>query len=139
MNEQRMLEQLPHRFGLSKNLDNVSVELNSLQFSHLSLRELAKGLDDHGDRCLAAHLACLIAGISRNPGDLMDINEAERSAYRELVEILELSSDELNEIEWSVRQELSRGHSLFRLIGDVLFGAGCWPDSSLMSNDLHEF
>ena len=77
-----------------------------------------------------------MAGVSRNPGDTQDINADERSAYRELLDCLSLSQDQLNEIEWSARLELKQGKNLVQLIGDALFGEAGWPDPSLMGPEI---
>ena len=100
------------------------------------LSSLGKQLTTHGDRCLAARIAGLVAGISRNPDDQQDINADERSAYRELIETLNLENNELEEIEFCVRQQLSEGKSLLQTIGDVLFGKDQWPDEVLLSMNL---
>ena len=95
-------------------------------------QSLAQQLSTAGDRCLAARIAGLVAGVSRNPGDQQDINALERTAYRELIAALGLETSELEEIEWSVRQELSQEKSLLQRIGDALFGQGAWPDPQTM-------
>ena len=45
-------------------------------------------------------------------------------------------NNELEEIEFSVRQQLSEGKSLLQTIGDVLFGKDQWPDEVLLSMNL---
>ena len=80
----------------------------------------------------AARIAGLVAGVSRNPDDQQDINADERSAYRELINSLQLENNELEEIEFSVRQELTEGKSLLQIIGDALFGKGSWPDQDIL-------
>ena len=52
-----------------------------------------------------ARVACLIAGVSRNPGDDHDFNQDERSAYRELITTLNLSEQELRDIEWAAHED----------------------------------
>ena len=54
-------------------------------------------------------IAGLVAGSSRNPGDMKDINDDERVAYCELISALSLEENILEEIEWSVREELGKG------------------------------
>jgi hypothetical protein len=77
-----------------------------------------------------------VAGVSRNPEDQQDINADERTAYRELIETLNLDNNELEEIEFSVRQQLSEGKSVLQTIGDALFGKDQWPDEALLSMNL---
>lgn len=97
---------------------------------------LASQLISHGDRCTAARVACLIAGVSRNPGDEHDFNQDERSAYRELITTLNLSEQELRDIEWAAREELKQGKSLVQLIQDTLFETGEWPSPSLLGPEI---
>jgi hypothetical protein len=52
-----------------------------------------------------------VAGVSRNPEDQQDINADESTEYRELIETLNLENNELEEIEFSVREQLSEGQS----------------------------
>ena len=77
-----------------------------------------------------------MAGVSRNPDDSEDINPDERRAYRALLAALNLSDDELNEIEWSAQQELKQGRPLIRMIMDSVFGPGSWPDPSLLPPEI---
>ena len=122
--EEKMILDLPERLGLAAVPRITQVNLPQLS-------SLGKQLSTHGDRCLAARIAGLVAGISRNPEDQQDINADERSAYRELIETLNLENSELEEIEFSVRQQLSEGKSLLQTIGDALFGIDQWPDEAL--------
>ena len=127
--EEKMILDLPDRLGLTAVPRITQVNLPKLS-------SLGKQLTTHGDRCLAARIAGLVAGVSRNPEDQQDINANERSAYRELIETLNLENNELEEIEFSVRQQLSEGKSLLQTIGDVLFGKDQWPDEVLLSMNL---
>ena len=113
--EEKMILGLPDRLGL-KAVPQITQE------NLPELSSLGKQLSSHGDRCLAARIAGLVAGVSRNPDDQQDINADERTAYRELIETLSLEESELEEIEFSIRQELSEGKSLMQTIGDALFG-----------------
>ena len=122
--EEKMILDLPDRLGLTAVPRITQVNLPKLS-------SLGKQLTTHGDRCLAARIAGLVAGVSRNPDDQQDINADERSAYRELIETLNLENNELEEIEFSVRQQLSEGKSLLQTIGDVIFGKDQWPDEAL--------
>ena len=123
--EERMIQGLPERLGL-KAVPRLTQE------SLPPLSSLGKQLSSHGDRCLAARIAGLVAGVSRNPDDQQDINADERSAYRELINSLQLENNELEEIEFSVRKELTEGKSLLQIIGDALFGKGSWPDQDIL-------
>ncbi len=127
--EEAMILELPQRLGLDSS--GIASTQNTLE-----LVTLGRSLQDHGDRCLAARIACLVAGVSRNPGDLSDINTDERASYRDLTNTLNLSEEELAEIEWSAQEELKQGKSLLQLIGDALFGTGSWPDPSLMGPEI---
>jgi len=122
--EEKMILELPDRLGLT-----AVPRINQVNLPPLS--SLGKQLTTHGDRCLAARIAGLVAGVSRNPEDQQDINADERTAYRELINTLNLEDNELEEIEFSVRQQLSEGKSLLQTIGDALFGKDQWPDEAL--------
>ena len=122
--EEKMILELPDRLGLT-----AVPRINQVNLPPLS--SLGKQLTTHGDRCLAARIAGLVAGVSRNPEDQQDINADERTAYRELINTLNLEDNELEEIEFSVRQQLSEGKSLLQIIEDALFGKDQWPDEAL--------
>ncbi len=115
--EESLIRELPQRLGIS----STAVPIGE---HRPSMAAMAAKLESHGDRCLAVRIACLVAGVSRNPGDDVDINAEERSSYRELLAALHLPDHELAEIEWSAREELKQGKPLLQLIGDVLFGEG---------------
>ena len=100
-----------------------------------SLNELAKLLTNHTDQCTAVRVACLVAGVSRNPGDDSDINAKERTAYRELIAALQMSEEELNEIQWAVKEELQQKSSLLNVILDAIYGKDGWPDQALLPPD----
>jgi len=127
--EEKMILDLPDRLGLT-----AVPRITQTNLPQLS--SLGKQLSTHGDRCLAARIAGLVAGVSRNPEDQQDINVDERTAYRELIETLNLDNNELEEIEFSVRQQLSESKSLLQTIGDALFGKDQWPDEALLSMNL---
>ena len=124
--EAQLIRDLPERLGL----DTVP-RLNNQQLP--SLTELADQLETEGDRCLAARIAGLVAASSRNPGDQQDINLKERTAYRELIDTLNLTSEQLQEIEWSVREDLRQEKSLLKIIGEILLGQTGWPDQELLN------
>ena len=127
--EAQMIQDLPQRLGLPSTTEIAARPLPTLV-------TLAGQLSSEAERCMAARIAYLVAGVSRNPGDTQDINADERSAYRELLDCLSLGQDQLNEIEWSARLELKQGKNLVQLIGDALFGEAGWPDPSLMGPEI---
>ena len=127
--EEKMILALPDRLGL-KAVPRIT------QKNLPELADLGKQLSSHGDRCLAARIAGLVAGVSRNPEDQRDINADERTAYRELIATLKLEESELEEIEFSVRQQLSESQSLLKTIGDALFGKDAWPNEALLAMNL---
>ena len=59
-----------------------------------------------------------------------------RTAYRDLIATLKLEESELEEIEFSVRQQLSESQSLLKTIGDALFGKDAWPNEALLAMNL---
>ena len=127
--EQQLLAELPKRVGFES---NPGIDRSEMP----SMAALASQLISHSDRCTAARVACLIVGVSRNPGDDHDFNQDERSAYRELITTLNLSEQELRDIEWAAREELKQGKPLVQLIQDTLFGTGEWPSPSLMGPEI---
>ena len=127
--EEKMILALPDRLGL-KAVPRITQE------NLPELADLGKQLSSHGDRCLAARIAGLVAGVSRNPEDQRDINADERTAYRDLIATLKLEESELEEIEFSVRQQLSESQSLLKTIGDALFGKDAWPNEALLAMNL---
>ena len=127
--EEKMILALPDRLGL-KAVPRITQE------NLPELADLGKQLSSHGDRCLAARIAGLVAGVSRNPEDQRDINADERKAYRDLIATLKLEESELEEIEFSVRQQLSESQSLLQTIGDALFGKDAWPNEALLAMNL---
>lgn len=130
--EERLLKELPERLFIDEGAAADVVERSVIQ---QSLTELAKSLTNHNDQCAAARVACLIAGVSRNPGDESDINSKERHAYRELIEALQLSEDDLNEIQWAAKEELQQKRSILNVILDAIYGKDGWPDQSLLPPD----
>ena len=124
--EAQLIKDLQEYLGL----DTVP-RLNNQQLP--SLTKLADQLETEGDRCLAARIAGLIAASSRNPGDQQDINLKERTAYRELIAALNLTSEQLQEIEWCVREDLRKEKSLLQIIGAILLGKTGWPDLELLN------
>ena len=130
--EERLLKELPERLFIDEGAAADVVERSVIQ---QSLTELAKSLTNHNDQCAAVRVACLIAGVSRNPGDESDINSKERHAYRELIEALQLSEDDLNEIQWAAKEELQQKRSILNVILDAIYGKDGWPDQSLLPPD----
>ena len=127
--EEKMILGLPDQLGLK-----AAPRMTQENLPKLS--NLGKQLSSHGDRCLAARIAGLVAGVSRNTEDQRDINADERTAYRDLIATLKLEESELEEIEFSVRQQLSESQSLLKTIGDALFGKDAWPNEALLAMNL---
>ena len=129
--EQQLLAELPKRVGFES---NPGIDRSEMP----SMAALASQLISHGDRC-TAHVWPVSSPVSRNPGDDHDFNQDERSAYRELITTLNLSEQELRDIEWAAREELKQGKPLVQLIQDTLFGTGEWPSPSLMGPEIPGF
>lgn len=127
--EDRLLNDLPDRLYLEESVPDYRP--NQPQ----SLTELAKLLTNHTDQCTAVRVACLVAGVSRNPGDNSDINAKERSAFRELIASFQISEEELNEIQWAAQKELQEKPSLLNMILDAIYGKDGWPDQALLPPD----
>ena len=127
--EDRMLNDLPDRLYLEESVPDHRP--NQPQ----SLTQLAKLLINHTDQCTAVRVACLVAGVSRNPGDNSDINAKERSAFRELIAAFQISEEELNEIQWAAQKELQEKPSLLNMILDAIYGKDGWPDQALLPPD----
>ncbi|QNI88726.1 TerB family tellurite resistance protein [Synechococcus sp. ROS8604] len=127
--EDRLLKDLPGRLYLEEATPDDRP--NRPQ----SLTELATLLTNHTDQCTAVRVACLVAGVSRNPGDESDINPKERLAYRELIEALQVSDEELSEIQWAAKEELQQKRSLLNVILDAIYGKDGWPDQALLPPD----
>ena len=70
--EEQLIMELPKRLGLDA---EAGIDRQALP----SLTSLAQQMTTAGDRCLAARIAALVAGVSRNPGDKQDINPLERT------------------------------------------------------------
>ena len=134
--EKRFIDSLPERFGFNEQREMSFTATKNGDFDNMRMCDLASQLVDHGDKCLAVRLACLVAASSRNHGDHSDINSSERSAYRELIEVISLSADELSEIEWSARQEIQKGKPLIKIITDMVIGDLGWPDPTLMGPEI---
>ena len=127
--EDRLLKDLPERLYLEENTADYRPHQPQ------SLTELAKLLINHTDQCTAVRVACLVAGVSRNQGDDSDINAKERTAYRELIAALQVSEEELSEIQWAVKEELQQKSSLLNVILDAIYGKDGWPDQALLPPD----
>ncbi|AII48135.1 hypothetical protein KR52_03050 [Synechococcus sp. KORDI-52] len=107
--EKDLILDLPNRHGLSA---GEPMDLNHLP----SLTELAQRLENPGDKALAARIAGLVAGVSKNTAEEENINSQEREAYRELLAALNLPEQEIAEIEWSVKKDLQKGRSWAEII-----------------------
>ena len=127
--EDRLLKDLPERLYLEDPTPDYRPHQSQ------SLNELAKLLTNHTDQCTAVRVACLVAGVSRNPGDDSDINAKERTAYRELIAALQVPEEELSEIQWAAKEELQQKPSLLNVILDAIYGKDGWPNQALLPPD----
>ena len=73
-------------------------------------------------------MAYLVAAVSRQPRDRLKINVDEQRVIQELLQELNLSKDELEEIESSAMQELNQNRSPIKLVMDLIFGDEKLPD-----------
>ena len=122
--EEQLIRDLPNQIAVSRSDE----PLHASEGSTLSLKELTGALISHEDRCLAARVAYLVAAVSRQPRDRHKINSDERRVYKELVQELNLSQDDIEGIEVSATQELNQNRSPIRLIMDLIFGDEILPD-----------
>lgn len=118
--ERDLIIDLPNRLGLS-----TDMQVDELNMP--SMTELAQQIVSHGDKLLAARIAGLVAGVSKNTEDKDYINSQERLAYRELLSALKLTEQEIAEIEWSVKEELLKGQSLIEIMIKYI-NQGITPD-----------
>ena len=100
------------------------------------LQALVADLGDADGRQLAVKLAFQMACINQRPQDAGLINIAERRAYRQLLELLQLPDAAVEQAEWAGRQELQQQRSLREVLGAVLAGFGAWPTLEGQSGDL---
>ena len=99
-----MIRDLPHL--ISVDMDTIEDDLaDQAEASALSLKELVEALTSHEERCLAARVAYLVAAVSKQPRDRLRINVDEQRVIQELLQELNLSKDELKEIESLAIQE----------------------------------
>ena len=91
------------------------------------LDQLVAQLSGHDQRLALAKLAFEMACSSQDPGDTSPINNAERGAYRRLLEALDLPEAEVNEAEWAARQAMQEAPALLDRFNRILFGWGAWP------------
>ena len=123
--EEQLIRDLPNQIAGHVAEDDLVPLAES---STLSLKELAKGFENYDDRCLAARVAYLVAAVSRQPRDHQKINPEERLVYQELIQELNLSKEDLEDIESSATQELKQNRSPIRLVMDLIFGDEKLPD-----------
>ena len=125
--EKQLIRDLPAQIFV--NADTVDEDLvHEAEASTLSLKELVEALTSHEERCLAARVAYLVAAVSRQPRDRLKINVDEQRVIQELLQNLNLSKDELDQIESSANQALNQNRSPIRLIMDLIFGDEKLPD-----------
>ena len=123
--EEQLIRDLPKQ--ISVNTDEAD-HVHEAEVSTLSIKELVGALTSHEDRCLAARVAYLVAAVSRQPRDRLKINVDEQRVIQELLQELNLSKDELEEIESSAMQELNQNRSPIKLVMDLIFGDEKLPD-----------
>ena len=123
--EEQLIRDLPDQISFNTVDDDL---IHQVEGPTLSLKELVEALTSHEDRCLAARVAYLVAAVSRQPRDRHKINSDERRVYKELVQELNLSQDDIEGIEVSATQELNQNRSPIRLIMDLIFGDEILPD-----------
>ena len=123
--EERLIRDLPDQIAGNATQDDL---VPLAEGSTLSLKELVGVFSSYDDRCLAARVAYLVAAVSRQPRDYQKINPEERLVYQELIQELNLSKDDLEEIESSATQELKQNRSPIRLVMDLIFGNEKLPD-----------
>ena len=122
-----MIRDLPHL--ISVDMDTIEDDLaDQAEASALSLKELVEALTSHEERCLAARVAYLVAAVSKQPRDRLRINVDEQRVIQELLQELNLSKDELKEIESLAIQELNQHRSPIKLVMDLIFGDEKLPD-----------
>ena len=122
-----MIRDLPHL--ISVDMDTIEDDLaDQAEASALSLKELVEDLTSHEERCLAARVAYLVAAVSKQPRDRLRINVDEQRVIQELLQELNLSKDELKEIESLAIQELNQNRSPIKLVMDLIFGDKKLPD-----------
>ncbi len=123
--EEQLIRDLPDQIGCEAGEND---HIQRLESSTQSLKELVALLTSNQDRCLAARVAYLVAAVSRQPRDRQKINADERRVYQELIQELNLSKEDLDQIEASAMQELNQNRSPLRLLLDLIFGGEKVPD-----------
>ncbi len=118
---------LPESAGVAAASAEAVSALVADNLQTLELHDLVAQLEGADQRQQAVKLALQMVSANQRPEDAAAINTAEKGAYRQLVEALNLPEGEVQEAEWAARQELQRGRSLLQLIGDTLSGFGSWP------------
>ncbi len=123
--EEQLIRDLPDQIAYEAGEND---HIQRLESSSRSLKELVALLISNQDRCLAARVAYLVAAVSRQPRDRQKINADERRVYQELIQELNLSKEDLDQIEASAIQELNQNRSPLRLLLDLIFGDEKVPD-----------
>ena len=123
--EEQLIRDLPDQIAYEAGEND---HIQRLESSSRSLKELVALLISNQDRWLAARVAYLVAAVSRQPRDRQKINADERRVYQELIQELNLSKEDLDQIEASAIQELNQNRSPLRLLLDLIFGDEKVPD-----------
>ena len=134
--EQRLLASLIARYFPSEDgsnaLEEAAQQLTAWSVDASLLDEAMAQLVHDEDRILALKLAYMMARVSQRPGDCGPINAEEKQLYRRLVEGLDLSEAQVKEAEWAAEEELSRGPSLWTVLGSAFSGLGAWPSREML-------
>ncbi|MDX2097445.1 MAG: TerB family tellurite resistance protein, partial [Leptolyngbyaceae cyanobacterium bins.59] len=83
-------------------------ELKEYVTQNLPLEELVPKLDTEEDRELALKLGYLVIQASRRTEAEAPINLPEKAAYRRLIELLGVSDETIEKVEWAADQELQQ-------------------------------
>jgi uncharacterized tellurite resistance protein B-like protein len=124
--ERQLLEKLVARTRPGEAYDTAAA-LAATTPHQSDLEALVAELGSGDARQQAVKLAFQMACINQRPGDAAAINSAEKRAYRRLVDLLQLSEQEVAEAEWAAGQELRQKPSLLALIRGALGDFGAWP------------
>ena len=79
----------------------------------IPLADLVAKLETHEDRCFTAKLAYMLIKVSHDQQENL-ISANEKSAYRQLIDLLQLDDEFIKEIEWEANQELDEYQHPFK-------------------------
>ncbi|MBU6250676.1 MAG: TerB family tellurite resistance protein [Cyanobacteria bacterium REEB417] len=134
LDERQLLEKVVARLLLLDGSESDAVDaVRALAVDHLpqaDLTALVAALGDTDERQLAVKLALQMISINQRPEDDAPINPAEKQAYRNLIEALDLTESEIAAAEWAARDELKRQQTLGELLVGALERFGAWPSAA---------